>query len=149
MFSLQQVSSSPPLPRIDLSSSTQNIVIIDGAVKNYQYLLASPLLGMEVHILSDQTDGIAQTKALLSQGPQFSSLHLICNGGPGQLQMGTTDLNEDNLWAYADGFRQWRPYLAANAEVYIYGCELAVSRAGQALVSWLGLLTGAKVTALS
>lgn len=143
---------SPPLnslTRVDRSLTASTRVIVDAAVQNYQYLLASPLLGMEVYVLNDQTDGIAQIKSMLSQSPDWASLHLICNGGAGRLKVGSTCLSEDNLWAYADQLRQWRSYLKNTTEIMIYGSELTTSRAGQALVSWLGLLTGAQVKALA
>lgn len=144
-----QSTSPNSLPSVDRSLTASTLVIVDAAVQNYQYLLASPLLGMEVCVLNEQTDGITQIKSLLSQSQDWASLHLICSGAPGQLKVGSTCLSEDNLWAYADTFRQWRSYLTHTTEIMIYGGELASGRAGKALVSWLSLLTGAKVTALS
>lgn len=148
---MSSVQSPPPNspPSTDLSLTASTLVIVDAAVQNYQYLLASPLLGMEVHVLNKQTDGIAQIKSVLSQSPDWASLHLICNGESGRLQIGSTCLGEDNLWAYADQVRQWRSYLTNTTEIMIYGCELTTDRAGQALVSWLSLLTRAQVKALS
>lgn len=148
MSSTQSLSQKSPLIG-DRSVTASILVIVDAAVENYQYLLASPLLGMEVCVLNDQTDGIAQMKSLLSPSQNWASLHLICHGAPGRLKVGSTCLSEDNLWAYADQFRQWRSYLTQTTELIIYSSELTTSRAGLALVSWLGLLTGAKVTALS
>lgn len=142
-----QPASPPNTSKVDHSAKT--IVIVDAAIQNYQYLLASPLSGLEVSLLTDQADGLAQIKALLRPSQAWSAIHLICNGEPGQLQIGSTCLREDNLWAYADEFRQWRSYLTHTTEIMIYGCQLTTNRAGQALVSWLNLLTGAKVKALS
>ena len=122
----------------------QSLVVIDAAVNNYQYLLTNRLLGIDVHILDGQQDGIAQLQTLF-QSQHLSSLHLICQGAPGQLQLGTTLLSEINLWVYADAIRQWRSSLSDNAEIFIYGCDLAANRVGQAFISWLKLLTGAYV----
>lgn len=122
----------------------QSLVVIDAAVNNYQYLLTNRLLGIDVHILDGQQDGITQLQTLF-QSQHLSSLHLICQGAPGQLQLGTTLLSEINLWVYADAIRQWRSSLSDNAEIFIYGCDLAANRVGQAFISWLKLLTGAYV----
>ncbi|ABW32286.1 DUF4347 domain-containing protein [Acaryochloris marina] len=138
------LSTEPTFP-INFSQSTPYLVVVDTAIDNYQYLLASPLLGREVHILDIETDGIAQIKTLLSQFEGLSCLHLICKGGPDHLELGTTRLDVDNLWDYADEICQWQDYLTEGAEIFIYGCELAASRLGQAFVSWLGLLIGATV----
>lgn len=137
--------STVPTHQVNSSQRIPCLVVVDAAIDNYQYLLASPLLGKEIHILDIQTDGIAQLKMLLSQFQELSCVHLICKGGPGRLELGTTHLSENNLWEYADEIRQWREYLSESAEILISGCELAASRVGQAFVSWLGLLTGAAV----
>ncbi|MGR3279456.1 DUF4347 domain-containing protein [Acaryochloris marina NIES-2412] len=137
--------STVPTPQVNSSQRIPCLVVVDAAIDNYQYLLASPLLGKEIHVLDIQTDGIAQLKTLLSQFQELSCVHLICQGGPGRLELGTTHLSENNLWEYADEIRQWRGYLSESAEILISGCELAASRVGQAFVSWLCLLTGAAV----
>lgn len=67
MSTVQQIPLIHSTDEIDVSKGADTIVIVDAAIRNYQYLLASPLLGMEVHILKGQTDGIAQIKSLLSQ----------------------------------------------------------------------------------
>lgn len=135
-------------PQIESSKSPQSLVVVDAAVNNYQYLLASPLMGMDVHILTGQEDGMTQLQALLPQYRCLSRLHLICKGAPGLIQLGTTLLSEANLWAYADDLRQWRHCLSGDAEIFIYGCDLASTRVGQAFVSWLGLLTSAGIRVL-
>lgn len=122
----------------------QSLVVVDAIVNQYQSLLTHRLLGIDVHILDGQQDGIAQLHTLL-QSRHLSSLHLICQGAPGQLQLGNTLLSEMNLWVYADSIRQWRSSLSDNAEILIYGCDLAANRVGQAFISWLKLLTRANV----
>lgn len=131
-------------PLTESCQRAQSLVVIDAAVNNYQYLLTNRLLGIDVYILDGQQDGIAQLQTLF-KSQHLSSLHLICQGAPGQLQLGTTLLSEINLWVYADAIRQWRSSLSDNAEIFIYGCDLAANRVGQAFISWLKLLTGAYV----
>lgn len=139
--------STEHIPQVNSSPSPPCLVVVDAAIDNYQYLLASPLLDKEVHFLNIETDGIAQIKILLSQFQRLSRIHLICQGGPGHLELGTTCLSENNLWQYTDEIRQWREYLTESMEILISGCELTADRVGQAFVSWLGLLAGATVRA--
>ncbi|WP_261891152.1 DUF4347 domain-containing protein [Acaryochloris marina] len=123
MLSAQSLlQNSPPTGDRPLTAST--LVMVDAAVQNYPYLLASPLLGMEVCVLNAQTDGIAQMKSLLSQSQAWTNLYLICHSTPGRLKVGSTCLSEDNLWAYADQFRQWRSYLTQTTEMIIYSSKL-------------------------
>lgn len=138
--------SSSAQPQPPLSSQAQSIVVIDAAASDHHYLLASSIKGLKAHILSAQEDGIAQLQALLYQYQRLTRLHLICQGAPGQMRLGTTLLSEVNLWVYADAIRQWRDCLADDAEVLIYGCNLAANRTGVAFVSWLRLLTGACIS---
>lgn len=137
--------STEYIPQVNSSPSAPCLVVIDAAIDNYQSLLTNNRLGNEVYIHDIETDGIAQLKTLLSQFQELSCIHLICKGGPGHLELGTTHLSENNLWEYADEICQWRGYLSESAEILISGCELAASRIGQAFVSWLCLLTGAAV----
>lgn len=129
-------------------SCDQSMVVVDAAVTHYQDLLANHSSGLDIHILDAHKDGIAQLQALLSMYQPLSSLHLICQGAPGKLRLGTTLLSEVNLWAYADNIRQWRISLNNDAEIFIYGCDLAANRVGRAFVSWLQFLTGADIRIL-
>lgn len=147
---------SYPMPTLDLlpsrdrqqtgsSISTKSIVIVDASANQYHYLFASSLDSMEVHILNEQEDGIVQILSLLQQYHHLSRLLLFCKGAPSRIELGTTILNEANLWIYADTIREWRNYFTHDAEIVIYACDLATTRMGQAFISWLGLLTRACV----
>lgn len=131
-----------PIPTVSSRQSfdTSSIVIIDAAVDQYRYLLTSPLDGMEVHILNEQEDGVAQILSLLQQHQQLSRLFLFCKGASSQIVLGKTCLSETNLWMHADAIREWRNYFAQDAEILIHGCDLNTNRVGQAFASWLGLL---------
>ena len=136
-----------PLPTESSTKSfdTTSIVIVDAAVDQYRYLLTSPLDGMEVHILNEKEDGIAQVLSLLQQHQQLSRLFLFCKGASSQIVLGKTYLSETNLWFYADAIREWRNYLVQDAEILIHGYDRATNRIGPAFVSWLGLLAKASV----
>lgn len=143
---------NPELDQMSLDTEacqqSRSIVMVDAAVKHYQHLLPKHLLGRDIHILKAEEDGIAQLQSLFPLYPNLSSLHLVCQGAPGQMRIGTTLLSEVNLWAYADELRQWRDSLNDNAEILIYGCNLATNRVGKAFVSWLKFLTGAGIRVL-
>ncbi|NJK29684.1 MAG: DUF4347 domain-containing protein [Acaryochloris sp. RU_4_1] len=139
-------SEATALPKFCQNSKA--IVVVDAAIKNYSAWLTHSLEDLEVHRLNDQEEGIAQIQMLLHHHQRLDCLHLICEGAPGQMVLGTTQLSEANLWVYADELRQWRDYLVHDAEILIYGCDLAANRVGQAFVSWLELLTGVCVRVL-
>lgn len=145
-----------PMPTLDIlhsrdyqqtgsSISTKSMVIVDASANQYHFLLAGSLDSMEVHVLNEQEDGIVQILSLFQQYHHLSRLFLFCKGAPSRIELGTTILNETNLWIYADAIREWRNYFTQDAEIFIHGCDLATTRLGQAFVSWLGLLTRACV----
>lgn len=142
-----QVADQIPL-HSESCQQPKSIVMVDAAVHHYQHLLPNHLLGMDIHILKAEEDGIAQLQTLLPRYQNLSNLHLVCQGAPGQMRIGATLLSEVNLWAYADDIRQWRDSLNDNAEIFIYGSNLAANRVGQAFVSWLRFLTGAGIQVL-
>lgn len=124
---------------------TMSIVVVDADVALSHDLLASPIEDSEVHSLNGQEDGIAQILSLLKQYQHLSKLILFCKGAPNRIDLGTTFLNEANLWIYADMIREWRNFFTHDAEILIYGCDLATTQTGQVLVSWLAFLTRACV----
>lgn len=145
MPQLAPILNNLPLPTQSSTQSldTSSIVVIDAAVNQYRYLLKSPLDGMEVHVLNEQEDGIAQIVSLLQQHQKLSRLFLFCKGASSQIRLGKTNLNETNLWMYADAIREWSNYFTQDAEILIHGCDLDMNPIGQALISWLGLLAKA------
>lgn len=130
---------------IGASPSTISIVVVDAEVTLSHYLLANPIEDAEVHNLNGQEDGIAQILSLLKQYQNLSKLILFCKGASNRIDLGTTFLNEANLWIYADTIREWRNFFTHDAEILIHGCDLATTQTGQALVSWLAFLTRACV----
>jgi hypothetical protein len=141
-------SNSEAIAPPESCQNSKAIVVVDAAIKNHPDWLPHSLEDLEVHRLNDQEEGIAQIQTLLRHYQQLACLHLICQGIPGQMFLGATHLSEANLWVYADDLRQWRDYLVHDAEILIYGCDLAANRVGQAFVSWLELLTGVCVRVL-
>ncbi|MBX9258963.1 DUF4347 domain-containing protein [Desmonostoc muscorum CCALA 125] len=122
----------------------QNIIFIDQAVIDYESLIAGIQPGTSVVILDSTTDGVEQiTQAL--QGGNFASVQIISHGSSGSLQLGTTLLNVNNLNSYTNQLQQWRNYLTEDADILLYGCNVASF--DQTFVQLLSQITGADVAA--
>jgi hypothetical protein len=67
------------------------------------------------------------------------------------LQLGSIQLNSDNLDEYGDRLQQWKKALAPNADILLYGCnvaaEIAPPIAGRSFLQRLNQLTGADIAA--
>ncbi|WP_341735124.1 DUF4347 domain-containing protein, partial [Microcoleus sp. EPA2] len=100
-------------------------VFIDAAVTDYQTLLDGVKLGVEAIILDSDRDGIEQITEVLANRTNIDSIHLVSHGEPGSLQLGKTRLSIDNLEAYSQQLQQWRRALTVDADILIYGCNVA------------------------
>ncbi|MHC0066257.1 FG-GAP-like repeat-containing protein [Nostoc sp. UIC 10890] len=124
--------------------SNQNIIFIDQAVINYESLIAGIQPGTSVVILDSARDGVEQiTQAL--QGGKYQSVQIISHGSGGSLQLGATLLNVNNLNSYTNQLQQWRNYLTEDADILLYGCNVASF--DRVFVQLLSQITGADVAA--
>ncbi|QMS87191.1 DUF4347 domain-containing protein [Nostoc edaphicum CCNP1411] len=122
----------------------QNIVFIDQAVIDYQSLIAGIQPDTSVVILDSNQDGVEQiTQAL--QGGKYQSVQIISHGSSGSLQLGSNQLNTNNLDYYTNQLQQWRNYLTEDADILLYGCNVASF--DQTFVQHLSEITGADVAA--
>lgn len=123
------------------------IVFIDSAVEDYQYLATLVKPGIEAIAIDPQQDGIAQISQILAQRQGMNAIHLVSHGQPGEVQLGGAKLNLDNLPVYRQFLQQWKHYLSENATILIYGCQVAASDIGMAFVEAISQLTGINVIA--
>ncbi|MDZ8109036.1 MAG: DUF4347 domain-containing protein [Nostoc sp. DedQUE12a] len=122
----------------------QNIVFMDGTVIDYESLITGIQPNTSVVILDSTIDGIEQiTQAL--QGGEYQSVQIISHGSEGTVQLGATQLNANNLNSYAPQLQQWRNYLTEDADILLYGCNVASG--DQTFVQLLSQITGADVAA--
>src|SRR4028119_1287823 len=115
----------------DRTPNPSTIVFIDAAVADYQTLLDQVKLGVEAIVIDSHRDGVEQMSEVLANRTNISSIHLVSHGEPGSLQLGKTRLSVDNLEAYSQQLQQWRRALTIDADILIYGCNVAASRACQ------------------
>lgn len=131
-------------------------VVIDASVDDPDTLIADLVrqqaAGRDLHWLqlTDGEDGIAQISQWLNQAEQpIAALHLISHGTAGELELGGTVLDIDALRARAPELAGWSAAFTAQADLLIYGCDLAATTQGVELIDALASLTGADVAASS
>src|SRR4028118_1629723 len=116
----------------DRTHNPSTIVFIDAAVADYQTLLYRVKLGVEAIVIDSHRDGVEQISEVLANRTNIDSIHLVSHGEPGSLQLGKTRLSGDNLETYSQQLQQWRRALTLDADILIYGCNVAAaSRACQ------------------
>ncbi|MCY7274697.1 MAG: DUF4347 domain-containing protein [Phormidesmis sp. CAN_BIN44] len=124
-----------------------SIAFIDVNVSDYQTLVAGVAPGTEVHVLDSRQDAVTQITNTLLGRHDISSLHIVSHGEAGGLDFGTGKLNLQNLPEYAAQVQSWSNALTENADLLLYGCDVAQGELGKAFTSILSQLTGADVAA--
>ncbi len=126
-----------------------NIVFIDTRVDNFQSLLSGLKPNTEAVILDPTQDGITQiTEFLQARTGSVESVQILSHGSAGNLQIGSTQLNADNLGQYQESLQQWfSPQLGQRPDLLIYGCDVASGAQGDQFINKLSQITGADVAA--
>ena len=118
----------------------RELVIVDAGVDDHE-LLVSALQssraaggGFEVAVLDPGRDGVEQISEILASYESLDAVHIISHGSDGVVKLGSGSLAADNLDAQASAIAGWGDSLTLDADLLFYGCELADSEMGKALV---------------
>ena len=104
---------------------------------------------VKVHLMPATQDGMLFMAHTLVGQSNVQSLHLLCHGTPGTLQMGSEILTREKLAHYRSTLDVLSDAMAADGEWLIYGCDVAHGTKGQSFVDALRLMTGLNVAAAS
>ncbi len=137
----------------DQQTRKREVVFIDAATPDIGGLVgeiraqADNQSSIEVFLIEGGADGIETISATLRERSDVSTVHIVSHGTDGELQLGNTRLNFDTLLKNASQIKHWGDALSTDADILIYGCDVAEGEAGRALVDALARLTGADVAA--
>jgi hypothetical protein len=129
------------------------LVIVDTRTPDYQQLvddIRSEAAGgrqIEVVLLDNRGNGIDQITAMLTGRKDIGAIHIISHGSEGEVQLGGSVLDLQSLRSHAAEIESWANSLTPDADLLIYGCNVAGSPDGRTLVDALSRLTGADVAA--
>ncbi|MEG4485274.1 DUF4347 domain-containing protein, partial [Microcoleus sp. D2_18a_B4] len=131
------------------SNKPTEIVILDPTIPDSQHLISGIKPDTATYILKSQPDAVEQIATILAQHTDINALHIITHGDSGSLYLGTTELNSNNIHNYSHQLQQWRNSLTDNANIILYGCNLAARDRGHQFLTQLHQLTGANISANS
>ncbi|MCT7953033.1 DUF4347 domain-containing protein, partial [Ancylothrix sp. C2] len=126
---------------------TKQIIFVDSNVENYQTLIEGVDSNSEIVILDAKSDGIKQIGQKLENLTDLEAIHILSHGSSGSLQLGSTNLNNSNLELYASDIEKWQNSLTENADILLYGCDVAAGEIGITFIKRLSEITGADVAA--
>jgi Domain of unknown function (DUF4347) len=140
---------SEPKSVLDITSPStvsRSLLFIDSGVADAQTLL-NGASGVEVHLLRSGQDAVAQITQTLLGRSGIESLQIVSHGRSGALQLGETWLDRQSLPGYVGALKSWGAALSEDADILLYGCNVAQNAAGQSFVNLLAQATGADVAA--
>ncbi|MCM8525563.1 MAG: DUF4347 domain-containing protein, partial [Lentisphaeraceae bacterium] len=140
-------SENTPAGESFLAVESTNIVIIDSAVEGYESLFADVPEGSEVFVLESDKDGLEQISEFLNTFKSVDSLHILSHGSEGELNLGSTVINSENLDDYNSLLETWKENLSEDADILLYGCDVSGDEAGIDFVHDFAEVTGADVAA--
>jgi CSLREA domain-containing protein len=129
------------------------IAFIDARLPDVQVLLddlaAQQRAGkaIEAILIAADEDGISVISSTLAGRSDVSAVHLIGHGSDGVIEMGAARLDAGALLQRAGEISGWGDALSSQADLLLYGCDVAADENGQSLVDGLAQLTGADVAA--
>ena len=132
---------------------SRSVIFVDTATPDYQELIDQIVLAsdqpdeFEVVLIDPDSNGIDQISAFLFGQNDLSSVHIISHGSDAKVHLGQGVLDAGFISEHAGQISQWGDAFSPDADLLIYGCDVAGSDAGRALVDALARLTGADVAA--
>jgi hypothetical protein len=106
---------------------------------------------IEVVTIAADEDGLAIISRTLDEraaaGETFDAVHVFSHGQSGVVALGKSTLDADSLLRRAGEIAGWGSALSAQADLMLYGCDVAAGANGLFLIEGLAALTGADVAA--
>ena len=129
---------------------TVRLLFVDSTVEDFDTFLQlreSEDGFTQTVLLDANRNGISQISDALERYGQVDEIHLVSHGSDGRVRVGDTVLSEATLSEHRDALASWRERLSEDADILIYGCNVAESEEGKELTRQLAELTEADVAA--
>ncbi|MBA5685508.1 Ig-like domain-containing protein [Rugamonas apoptosis] len=136
---------------------TPRVVFVDPSVADYQSIIAATPANATIVVLDAGKDGVQQIHDFLAHNTglvaaidivtNLASVDVVSHGSPGEIHLGSTVLNADNMAAYSATLADIGSHLTAGADILLYGCDVAAGATGQQFIASLAAATGADVAA--
>lgn len=129
----------------------RELVVVDGGIANLDAFLQALTSSVERIVVQPGSDGLDQLLAHLQAQGDYDAIHLFGHGSAGVQRLGTADISVAGLrapqGALARQLGQLAGHLTQDADLLLYGCEVAQGEDGKTLIRELAALTGADIAA--
>ena len=124
------------------------LLIIDARVSNYQGLLTDLPGTVQVRVIQVGESGLNAITAALQGTSGLRSIQIISHGSSGNVTLGSDALNSATLSSHSAQVQAWGSHLSADADILLFGCDVAAGPGGSTLLTQLATLTGAVIVGL-
>ena len=133
------------------SRTTTCLEPIDSSVPDLQDLLGGLAPGVEAFLIDPSSDGLAQIADILAANDltDLSSISIVGHGAAGQIQVGSTTLDEADLASESAVLGQIGTALAPDGDLQLYSCDTANGAIGQQFIADLSSFAGGATVAAS
>ncbi len=147
----QDYNSPFHLLSLGTASLDNRLVFLDPMVEDANFLLKAIAAEDTAIRLEAHQDGVAQISAALAKNLNVSTIHLITQGSPGCLCLGSSQLSLKTLDFYAWDLQTWfstLPLRSPTPTLFLYGSNVAEGEAGTEFLARLHQLTQAAIAVL-
>ena len=129
------------------------VVFIDSGVEDAQTLLdglrgeGEDQTQWYVIELGADEDGVEQITQTFRELSGVDAIHILSHGTDGAVKLGDMWLSMDNIGHYSGDLVAWRDALSSDADLLLYGCDLAASQEGRDLIEAIAVLSDTDVAA--
>ncbi len=129
------------------------LVAVDATLGDLEVLLADLReqqhagRAIEIVLLEPELEGVQVVTDTLVNIENVSALHLLTHGASGGIKLGDTMLDLENVASFSAQFSEWQGSLSVDADILIYGCDVASTEDGRTLLRAIASETGADVAA--
>ncbi len=123
------------------------LVVVDSFVQDLSPVVQALDTSAILMRLNPHYNGIEQITARLVQCPAVKRLHLLVQGRPGAMRLGSLWLTHAGLETHQELLQRWQQTFVPQAEIHLHSPNVVMGLEGMEFVGRLSQLTGAVVVA--
>src|ERR1700737_2262344 len=122
----------------------EEVVFIDSRVPHIQDLLDGLKPGEQAFVIDGNSDGLGQIASILKADDLtgLSAISIVGHGASGQIDLGSTAIDDANLSSDAAALSTIGASLASGGNLSLYACDTAAGATGQQFIADLSKFAG-------
>ncbi|WP_430438324.1 DUF4347 domain-containing protein [Neorhodopirellula lusitana] len=121
------------------------IAFVDSEIQDESQITGLIRRGVELVLIDSTSSPLQQIDAAIRARGNVSAIHVLSHGQSGQVQLGGQIIDRASLESFAGAIQGWANHLTEDADILIYGCEVAAGTEGGEFLQVLAKLSGADV----